>query len=157
MDESEFVEHLTEKFAGYLGKLNLVGKRFSYPLNLNLARRYTAKRMALIGDAAHGIHPIAGQGFNLGIRDVPALTNAIIKARDHGEDIGSDIVLNEYNKLRKLDNVSLLIVTDFLNRLFSNDIFVIKQLRRIGMGTVNKIPTLKRFLSKHAMGIAFND
>jgi 2-octaprenyl-6-methoxyphenol hydroxylase len=152
MDDAEFLEQLTTRFGQYLGKLEVVGKRFSYPLSLSLARKYTDTRLALIGDAAHAIHPIAGQGFNLGIRDIPPLTKLITDAHELGLDIGSDSLLDEYNKTRKFDSITMLAITDLLTRLFSNNIFLIKHARRIGMATVNKIPALKKLLIKHAMG-----
>jgi 2-octaprenyl-6-methoxyphenol hydroxylase len=154
MNDEEFLEQLNERFRGYLGKIEVVGKRFSYPLSLCLARQYTATRLALIGDAAHAIHPIAGQGFNLGIRDIPPLVKLISDAKNLGLDIGSDSLLNEYAEARKFDNISMLAITDVLTRLFSNNIFPLKHARRLGMAAVNKIPAVKRLLIRHAMGVS---
>jgi len=152
MSDKEFLEQIQIRFSGYLGKLELTGDRFSYPLALNLAKHYTANRLALIGDAAHGMHPIAGQGFNLGIRDIPVLTKLINEAKKTGGDLGSNYVLKEYEEMRKLDSISLLATTHALTRLFSNNIAPIKHSRRIGLATVNKIKPLKKFFMKHAMG-----
>jgi 2-octaprenyl-6-methoxyphenol hydroxylase len=152
MSNEDFTQQLSTRFDGYLGKLQVVGNKFSHPLGLVLARKYTDTRLALIGDAAHAMHPIAGQGFNLGIRDIPVLTNAIIEAKNLGLDIGSDDVLHKYAATRKFDNISLLAITDSLNRLFSNNIFPIKYARRLGIAAVNKIPTLKKIFVRHAMG-----
>jgi len=152
MSDEEFLEQISIRFDGYLGKLEVVGKRFSYPLGLTLAKEYTGKRLALIGDAAHAMHPIAGQGFNLGVRDVPVLTSLVANAKNLGFDLGSQDLLAQYEEQRKFDNVSLLVVTDALNRLFSNDIAPVKFARRIGMAAVNKVPALKKVFMKHAMG-----
>ncbi|MCE3233570.1 MAG: 2-polyprenyl-6-methoxyphenol hydroxylase [Rickettsiaceae bacterium] len=154
MNDAEFQEHLELRFGGYLGKLEVIGKRFSYPLSLCLAQQYTSQRLALIGDAAHAIHPIAGQGFNLGIRDIPPLVSAIYEAKNLGLDIGSSGVLSSYAESRKLDNITMIAITDLLTRLFSNNILPIKHARRLGMGIVNRIPVLKKLLIKHAMGDA---
>lgn len=152
MDAAEFMEHLAQRFGDYLGELSLASDRFVYPLSLSLAKRYTDDRLALIGDAAHAIHPIAGQGFNLGIRDVPVLTEVILGAKNNGFDIGNKNILAQYEKARKFDNVSLVAVTDALNRFFSNDIGSSKHLRRLGLAAVNKIPPLKKIFIRHAMG-----
>lgn len=152
MDEAEFLEHFQSRFGDFLGELKITSPRFSYPLSFNLAHTYTSQRMALIGDAAHGMHPIAGQGFNLGIRDVPVLTKLITDAKNTGLDIGKPSILQSYEELRKFDNVSLLSVTDSLNRLFSNNNFALKHARRIGISAINKAPKLKKFFMKHAMG-----
>lgn len=152
MNDSEFLEQISLRFSGYLGKLKLSGERFSYPLSLVHAKKYTAQRMALVGDAAHAMHPIAGQGFNLGIRDVPALTKLIVDAKNSGIDIGISSVLDEYEELRKFDSLSLLATTHTLTKLFSNNIFPINHLRKAGLATVNNILPLKKFFIRHAMG-----
>lgn len=152
MNDDEFIEQISLRFSGYLGQVRLSGERFSYPLSLVHAKKYTAQRLALVGDAAHAMHPIAGQGFNLGIRDVPVLTKLIKNAKNSGLDIGSGAVLDEYAKMRKFDSVSLLATTDMLTKLFSNNIFPINHLRRVGLATVNNIPPLKKFFIRHAMG-----
>lgn len=153
MDDVEFLEHLESRFGDFLGRLEVVGKRFCYPLALSHAARYSDTRLALIGDAAHGIHPIAGQGFNLGIRDVPVLTDLIVQQKNLGLDIGTASILSEYEKLRKYDSTSLIAITDILNRLFSNNIFPLKIARQIGLGAIEKLPGVKKFFMRHAMGI----
>ncbi len=152
MNDKEFIEQIAIRFSGYLGKLELASERFAYPLSLNLAKNYTANRMALIGDAAHGMHPIAGQGLNLGIRDIPVLSKLISNAKSLGQDIGSELVLNEYARTRKFDNVSLLATTDALTRLFSNNILPIKIARRVCLAAVNKVNDVKKFFIRHALG-----
>lgn len=153
LSEEEFVQEIAERVGDYLGTIKTKGKRFSYPLSLLHAKSYTAKRMALIGDAAHGMHPIAGQGVNLGFRDVAALAELIIKERQSGMDIGSDKVLAHYEKWRSFDNVAMLAGTDFLNRLFNSNIIPIKVARDAGLWAVGKMPPLKRFFMRHAMGL----
>jgi 2-octaprenyl-6-methoxyphenol hydroxylase len=153
LPEEEFVQEITERVGGYLGKIRVEGNRFSYPLSLMHARTYIGQRLALIGDAAHAIHPIAGQGVNLGFRDVAALTELITTRFKRGSDIGSDDVLLHYQRWRRFDNVVMLGVTDMLNRLFSNNIIPIQWVRDIGLFAVGKMPPLKRFFMKHAMGL----
>jgi 2-octaprenyl-6-methoxyphenol hydroxylase len=116
------------------------------------AARYSAERLALIGDAAHVIHPIAGQGLNLGLRDVAALAELIVEARRIGLDIGNSETLARYERWRRFDNTALAAVTDGLNRLFSNEIPPLAALRDAGLATVNRLPPLRRLFMRHAMG-----
>ncbi|UCH74947.1 MAG: UbiH/UbiF/VisC/COQ6 family ubiquinone biosynthesis hydroxylase [Rhodospirillales bacterium] len=153
LDDAAFLDELGRRFGAWLGALALVGPRFSYPLALQHAARYTDRRLALVGDAAHAIHPIAGQGLNLGLRDVAALAQAIIDARRLGLDIGGADVLGRYERWRRFDSVLLAAVTDGLNRLFSNDIPPLRLARDLGLATVDRIPPLKRFFMRHAMGV----
>lgn len=153
MNDSDFLCEIEKRFDGYLGKISLVGSRFSYPLTLSFAEKYTGERMALAGDAAHGIHPISGQGLNLGLRDVAVLSEIVSETKALGLDIGGANVLSRYEKHCRFNNMQMIIATDGLNRLFSNNIFPIKLARRIGLGIVNKIPPLKKRFMKHAMGI----
>lgn len=153
MDDSAFLEEIAVRIGGYLGKLSLASKRFSYPLTLVHAKTYLSDRLVLVGDAAHGIHPLAGQGFNLGIRDVDFLTETLLRARKLGLDIGSHSSLHEYEKLRKFDANTLIAITHGLNYLFSSDQAAFIYTRRLGMAVVNKIFPLKRMLMRHAMGI----
>ncbi len=139
--------------SGYWGSVKAVGKRFSYPLKLMHADAFIAPRFALVGDAAHGIHPIAGQGVNLGYRDVAALSELLLKQRSLGLDIGADDVLAHYQRWRKFDSVSMTASTDLLNRLFSNNIPGVGLLRRAGMVAVEHMPPLKKFFMRHAMGL----
>ena len=153
LPEAEFVQEIKERVGDYLGDIKTVGGRFSYPLSLLHAKQYTAQRAALIGDAAHGMHPIAGQGVNLGFRDVGDLTALLSERFNLGLDIGSQDVLERYASLRRFDNVSMLAVTDILNRLFSNTIVPIQTARDLGLWMVGKLPPLKRFLMRSAMGV----
>lgn len=153
LPDDEFVEEIQRRVGGYLGDISLAGPRFSYPLTLVHAETYTAHRTALIGDAAHAIHPIAGQGVNLGFRDVAALAEVITDAKRLGLDIGFGTVLAGYARWRAFDATTMVAVTDTLTRLFSNDILPLKTARRFGLGAVGKIPPLKRFFMRHAMGL----
>lgn len=153
LDAVSFDAELKRRFGDFLGALEVVGPRFSYTLSLLHAERYTAPRLALVGDAAHVIHPIAGQGLNLGIRDVAALAELVVDARRLGLDIADAGVLERYERWRRFDNVMLAAVTDGLNRLFSNAVPPVKAARDVGLAMVNRAPPLKRFLMRHAMGV----
>jgi 2-octaprenyl-6-methoxyphenol hydroxylase len=118
-----------------------------------MAERYGALRLALVGEAAHTIHPIAGQGLNLGIRDVAALAELVIDTRRLGFDIGNETVLRRYQQWRRFDALALAAVTDSLNRLFSNSLPPVQLARDVGLAAVNLIPPLKRLLMRDAMGI----
>ncbi|MBT3789959.1 MAG: UbiH/UbiF/VisC/COQ6 family ubiquinone biosynthesis hydroxylase [Alphaproteobacteria bacterium] len=152
LDDAGFLAEIRKRFGDYLGELELEGPRWSYPLTLQIADRYIDKRLALAGDSAHGMHPIAGQGLNVGLRDVAALTEVLVDAARLGLDIGSDDVLERYQRWRRFDNATLLAVTDVLNRLFSNDIEPIHMARDIGLAAVNKMPELKKLFMRHARG-----
>ena len=147
-----FAGELAWRFTGYLGALDVAGPVFSYPLALTLAERYTANRLAVAGDAAHAIHPIAGQGFNLGIRDAAALAEVAVDAARLGLDIGATTALARYGRWRRADNFAMLAATDGLNRLFSNDIGPVALARRLGLAAVGRVPALKRLFMRHAMG-----
>lgn len=153
LDEAEFCLEMERRFGDSLGALSLPGKRWSYPLSLMHAERYSDHRLALIGDAAHAIHPISGQGFNLGLKDVAALSECIVDARRLGLDIGSPQVLARYERWRRFDNMALIATTDGLNRLFSNDLPPVRLARDLGMAAVDRMPGLKRFFMSHAMGL----
>ncbi|MGE3475513.1 MAG: UbiH/UbiF/VisC/COQ6 family ubiquinone biosynthesis hydroxylase [Rhodospirillaceae bacterium] len=152
LNDAHFLAEIDERVGGFLGRLSLIGPRFSYPLSLQFAHTYTKGRLVLVGDAAHGIHPIAGQGVNLGYRDVAALTEAIVDARRLGLDIANPDVLGRYERWRRADNMMMAGVTDVLTRLFSNDVAPIKAARDVGLAFVNRIPPLKRAFMRHAMG-----
>jgi 2-octaprenyl-6-methoxyphenol hydroxylase len=152
LPDAEFAAELAARFGDFLGEIAPVGPRWAYPLSLMQAERYIARRLALVGEAAHVIHPIAGQGLNVGIRDVAALAQAVIDARRLGLDIGDDLVLERYQRWRRLDAVLLAGVTDGLNRLFSNTIAPVRLARDFGLAAVNRLPPLKRLLMRHAMG-----
>ena len=153
LSDHEFAVELAARFGDFLGAVEPVGPRWSYPVGLLLAERYVDRRLALIGEAAHVIHPIAGQGLNLGIRDVAALAEIIIDQRRLGFDIGEAAPLRRYQQWRRLDTLMLAGVTDGLNRLFSNSIPPLRLARDLGLAAVNRLPPLKRFLMRDAMGI----
>ena len=153
MDDAGFLAELRRRFGDWLGEIELTGPRFTYPLGLQHAARYCDTRLALIGDAAHAIHPIAGQGLNLGLRDVAALAESVIDARRLGLDIGGADTLRRYERWRRFDSVLLAGVTDALNRLFSNDVPPVRLARNLGLDAVGRIPPLKRFFMRHAMGV----
>ncbi len=154
LDDQAFGEELRLRFGDYLGALTPVGPRFAYPLSLVHADRYIGHRLALAGDAAHAIHPIAGQGFNLGLRDVAALAEVIVDTLRLGLDPGAITALARYQRWRRFDNMVMLALTDGLNRLFSTDAAPVRVARDIGLAAVNRIPRLKRLLMHHAMGRA---
>jgi len=153
LPDAAFAAELAARFGEFLGAVEPVGPRWRYPVGLMLAERYVARRLALVGEAAHLIHPIAGQGLNLGIRDVAALAEIVIDARRLGLDIGDDALLRRYQQWRRLDAVLLAGVTDGLNRLFSNSIAPLRLIRDLGLAAVDRLPPLKRFLMRDAMGI----
>ena len=152
LGEAAFTAEMASRFGDYLGALEVVGPRWSYPLALHLAERYTDRRLALVGDAAHGIHPIAGQGLNLGLRDVAALAEVIVDTARLGLDIGDAVPLERYQRWRRFDALLLAAVTDSLNRLFSNDIEPIRLARDLGLAAVNRMGPLKRVFMSHARG-----
>ncbi|MGO4914412.1 UbiH/UbiF/VisC/COQ6 family ubiquinone biosynthesis hydroxylase [Pseudogemmobacter sp. W21_MBD1_M6] len=153
LDDAAYLNVLRPRFGDFLGGISLTGARFTYPLNLTLANAMTANRLALIGDAAHGVHPIAGQGLNLGLRDVAALAEVIVDAKRRGEDIGTSLVLDRYQGWRRFDVASLAAATDGFNRLFSNDNPILRLGRDLGMGMVNALPGLRRRFIREAAGL----
>jgi 2-octaprenyl-6-methoxyphenol hydroxylase len=154
LPDDAFAAELAARFGDFLGAVEPVGPRSTYPLGLMLAERYAATRLALVGEAAHLIHPIAGQGLNLGVRDVAALAELIIDWRRLGLDIGDDRVLSRYERWRRFDTMMLAAVTDGLNRLFSNRIIPLRLARDFGLVVVDRLPSLKRLLMRDAMGIS---
>lgn len=153
-DEFTFMLELERRFGTVFGDLKLDSRRVAYPLGLKLARSFIAPRLALAGDAAHGIHPIAGQGLNLGLKDTAALAEAIVDAARLGLDIGSVDVLEGYQRWRRFDTAQMGVVTDVLNRLFSNDMAPVRAIRSFGLGVVDRIPQLKSYFIDEAAGIA---
>jgi len=153
LDDDAFGFEMARRFGDFLGALAVVGPRWSYPLSLSLAERYVDTRLALVGDAAHAIHPIAGQGLNLGLRDVAALAETIVDARRLGLDVGAGNVLERYQRWRRFDSLTLAVVTDGLNRLFSNDFPPLRLVRDLGLAAVDRLPPLKRLFMRHAMGM----
>ena len=152
LSERAFNAEIMRRTGDFLGEVKAIGGRWAYPLSLSYAENYVAERMALLGDAAHGIHPISGQGLNLGLKDVAAMIEVLVDARRVGLDIGSRGVLDQYAQWRTTDNASIYAITDLFNRLFSNDIAPIKLARDLGMAAVNEIPPLKKLFMSHARG-----
>ncbi|GLT11689.1 2-octaprenyl-6-methoxyphenyl hydroxylase [Sulfitobacter porphyrae] len=153
LSDAGYLEVLRPRIGDFLGEIGLAGARYTYPLSLSLAQNMVAPRVALVGDAAHGVHPIAGQGLNAGLRDVAALAEVIADARRRGEDPGSDAALARYQEWRRFDNTTLALATDSFNRLFSNDNPVIRMARDIGMAAVNAMPGLRRGFIREAAGL----
>ena len=154
LDDDAFVSELARRFGDFMGEIAVVGPRFCHPLGLQFAQTSIAERLVLIGDADHGMHPIAGQGLNMGYRDVAALVDVLSEARRAGLDIGAAAVLERYKRWRRFDNTLMLAVTDGLNRLFSNDIAPLRLARDIGLAAVDRLPPLKKLLMRSAMGLA---
>ncbi|MEO0656677.1 MAG: UbiH/UbiF/VisC/COQ6 family ubiquinone biosynthesis hydroxylase [Pseudomonadota bacterium] len=153
MDDADYLQVLMPRFGSFLGEISLAGKRYTYPLNLSLAHRLIADRTALIADAAHGVHPIAGQGLNAGMRDIAALADVFGDAKRLGEDIGSSAVLKRYEEWRRFDNAALAVATDSFNRLFSNDNALLRMGRDVGMGVINALPGIRRSFMREAAGL----
>ncbi len=152
LDQEAFAQQIRNRFGSYLGDVHPVGPRFSYPLGLRLAHDYVKPRLALVGDAAHAVHPIAGQGLNMGLRDVAALAEVLVEASRLGLDMGAMNVLERYQLWRRFDNVTLAFVTDGINRLFANDYTPARVVRDLGLGMVNQLKPLRRIFMQHAMG-----
>jgi 2-octaprenyl-6-methoxyphenol hydroxylase len=152
-DDAAFLVELKSRFGDFLGEISVEGPRFGYPLSLQFADAYTARRLALVGDAAHGMHPVAGQGMNMGLRDVAALAEVLVEAHRLGIDLGNAALLERYARWRRFDNLLMLGLTDVMVRLFSNANTSLALARDIGMATVNRLPGLKRFFMRHAMGL----
>jgi len=147
-----FQAHLMRRFGEFLGKVEVVGPVFTYPLALSLAEKLSAPRIALLGDAAHGVHPIAGQGLNLGLKGAAALAEVVVEASRLGEDIGSETVLDRYGRWRRFDTMSLAAGMDAFVWLFSNDHPLIRMARGMGMAAVNRIAPARRFFMQEAGG-----
>lgn len=145
---------LARRFGDFLGKVSILGNTWSYPLSVTVAKRLTGPRLALVGEAAHGMHPIAGQGFNVSVRDIESLSQAVSKAVSMGQDPGADSLLHAYAKRRWPDIVAMLAATDGLNRLFLSNIPPLALGRRLGIAAVDRIPPLKRRFQRHAMGLS---
>jgi 2-octaprenyl-6-methoxyphenol hydroxylase len=152
LPDAEFNAEIAQRFGAHLGKTSATGPRWSYPLKFHLARAYVKPRFALAGDAAHGIHPIAGQGLNLGLKDAAALAEIVLDAARLGLDFGQIDLLRRYERWRRFDSFTLAAATDALTRLFSNDIAPLRVLRDFGMGVVDQIGPARRFFMRHAGG-----
>ncbi|WP_054301346.1 UbiH/UbiF/VisC/COQ6 family ubiquinone biosynthesis hydroxylase [Gemmobacter sp. LW-1] len=153
LDDEGYLTALRPRFGDFLGEIALAGARFTYPLNLTLATSFIAPRVALVGDAAHGVHPIAGQGLNLGLRDVAALAQVVIEAHRRGEDFGSLTTLDAYQRWRRFDSTTLALGMDTVNRLFSNSNPLLRLGRDLGLGAVNALPGLRRGFMRQAAGL----
>lgn len=153
LDGDEFAAEVEERFGDLLGGVSLLGERWYYPLVLVEAERIVAPRAALVGDAARGIHPIAGQGWNLALRDVAALAQVVAEQIAVGLDPGDPLALERYASWRRFDGLALVAVTHGIDRLFANDLEPLKILRNLGLALVERLPPLKRFFMRHAMGV----
>ncbi|MXU64818.1 FAD-dependent monooxygenase [Oceanomicrobium pacificus] len=153
LDDAGYMDELRPRIGAFLGEIALCGKRFAYPLDLTIANSLTGERLALAGDAAHGVHPLAGQGLNLGLRDVAALAEVLVDATRRGEDFGARDVLARYQRWRGVDVTALAVATDGINALFSNDNPLLRPLRDLGLAAVNAVPGLRRGLIREAAGL----
>ena len=155
-DRIVFEAELEQRFGLRLGEIRVEDTPRAWPLGLTLAREFVRPRLALAGDAAHGIHPIAGQGLNLGFKDAAALAEVVVEADRLGRDIGALDVLETYQAWRRFDTLSMGITTDVLNRMFSNDFAPLRTLRDVGLGLVDRMPRLKEFFIRQASGLTEN-
>jgi 2-octaprenyl-6-methoxyphenol hydroxylase len=153
LPDNEFHAELEKRFGLHLGDIAVAGPRRAYPLGLSVARAFIAERIALVGDAAHVIHPIAGQGLNMGLRDVAALAEAVVDAVRLGLDPGGGPVLERYQRWRRFDTMAMGMATDGLNRLFSNRSDALRLVRDVGLGLVERLPLLKGFFIREAAGL----
>ncbi len=153
LSDEDYLAVLRPRFGSFLGDLSLAGDRYTYPLGLGLANAFVADRVALAGDAAHRVHPIAGQGLNAGLKDVATLAEVLVEAMRRGEDIGRIDVLERYQGWRRFDVTTLAVATDGFNRLFSNDNAVLRLGRDLGLGLVNRLPGLRRGFIREAAGL----
>ncbi len=154
LPDTAYLAALRPRIGDFLGDFTLAGARFTYPLSLSLATRFAVPRLALAGDAAHGVHPLAGQGLNLGLRDVGALAEVLADAARRGEDIGALDVLQRYERWRRFDTTAMALGMDAVNRLFSNDNALLRPLRDLGMGAISRTPALRRAFLRRAAGLA---
>ncbi len=153
LSDADFLHVLRPRFGDFLGEISLTGKRYTYPLGLTVANSFVAPRVVLVGDAAHGMHPIAGQGLNAGLRDVAALHQVLTDALQRGEDLAAPDVLERYQRWRRFDVAALAMTTDLSNRLFSNDNPFLRAVRDLGMGAINAAAPVRRALMREAAGL----
>jgi 2-octaprenyl-6-methoxyphenol hydroxylase len=153
LDDARLGREIARRLGDHLGEVHVVGRRWSYPLGAMHAHRYTDRRLALAGDAAHAIHPIAGQGLNLGFRDAIALADLLIAAAQRDEDLGAQALLRQYQRRRRADNLLMLAATDALDRLFSTNNPLLRLARDVGIAAVHRAPPLKRLFMRQAMGL----
>ena len=152
-DETRYTKILAARLGNFLGKFKIIGDRHTYPLELSIADQFIDERLALIGDAAHSVHPIAGQGLNAGFKDIAVLAHIIQDAHNRGEDLGSLGVLKRYEEWRRFDSAQLAYSTDLFNKLFSNENEALRLARNIGLKLLDSIPVAKRNIIKEAAGI----
>jgi 2-octaprenyl-6-methoxyphenol hydroxylase len=153
LSDDDFHAELERRFGLHLGEIAAVGPRRAFPLGLSVARAFIAERLALVGDAAHVIHPIAGQGLNMGLKDVAALAETIVDAARLGLDPGAAAALDRYQRWRRFDTMAMGVATDGLNRLFSNQSSALRLVRDVGLGLVDRLPTLKQLFIREAAGL----
>ena len=153
LDDDAFLTELQERFGNRVGRFEKVGTRAAHPLKQIVAKEQVRKRVALIGNAAHTLHPVAGQGFNLGLRDVTVLADLIVEAVAMGKDLGSDALLARYAEWRKNDHRAIIGFTDALVRLFTNPLLPVKMARSAGLVALDMMPPVKRWLTRYAMGL----
>ena len=152
--EAEFLSELEQRFGLHLGEIKVLDKPRSFPLGYFVARSFIAERMALVGDAAHVIHPIAGQGLNMGLKDIAALAEVVVDAARLGIDLGQADVLERYQRWRRFDTMAMGLATNSLNLLFSNRSTVLRTVRDIGLGLVDRTPPVKEFFIRQAAGLS---
>lgn len=153
LPDQDFLAEIDLRVAGRLGAISQAVGRGTWALEMHLARTYVAPRFALVGDAAHGVHPIAGQGLNLALRDVAALVECVAEAARLGFDLGSDAALQRYQRWRRFDSTLSASAFDALNRLFSNDAPLLRSTREFGLGMIDRIPALKNAFVGEAAGL----
>ena len=151
-NDEKFIDYLKDNIGDTLTNLALIGEKKTFPLYLRFLRDTIDNRKVFIGDSAQAIHPLAGQGLNLGFRDVASLVDILLKGKKLGLDLGSNHLLKQYESWRSFDRISLATYTDFINALFSNDNFYLKTLRELGMNALDKSDLLKSFFVKEAAG-----
>lgn len=154
LSDKSFLEQLQQRFGYRLGRFTRIGKRFSYELRLKEVAEHVRQRIALIGNAAHTVHPIAGQGFNLGLRDVAVLAEVVLDAQKQGQDAGTLEVLQRYADWRRKDHRSVLTATDSMVRLFTNPLSIVKTARNLGVLAADILPGARHWISRQAMGLA---
>lgn len=154
LDEADFLAELRRRYGDQMGNLTVEGDRFVFPVRLMQCQRYTGPRLALVGDAAHGCHPVGGQGMNLGIRDAAALAEVLQRAQQQGQDLGSPAVLAEYDRWRRRENWVILGFTDFLVRLFSNEWLPLVLTRRLGLWLLRQVPPVKQVALRLMTGLS---
>ena len=153
LPEADFTSELSARFGSHLGSLTAGGARFSYPLSMAIAKSFVGERLALVGDAAHVVHPVAGLGFNLGLRDIAALAETVAEDARLGLDFGGRATLARYQSSRRMDTVMTAIATDGLNRLFSNDQFLVRLVRDLGLAITDRAGPLKSIITREAAGL----